>query len=130
MNIHEELFVKSFIVPEKRERYLEFLSKEKTRHKITWYIEQCADLEVKFKARIPISKQNEEDIYKILKQKGAPDNCYIISNYDDIDQKVMNLKKTIDEHTFDSGTFVSCIPGKLVFYASEEENGRFILEKK
>jgi hypothetical protein len=129
MNIHEESFVKNFIVLPKRERYLEFLASEKKRYKTTWYIEQCDDLEENYKNRVSIDKQNPSDIYKILKEKSAPDSCYIISYLDEVDQKEMSLKKAIDEHFFDDGTFISCIPGKLVYYASEEENGCFILEK-
>ena len=53
MNIHEESFVKNFILPRKRERYLEFLASAKNRRKITWYIEQCEDLEEKYKTRVP-----------------------------------------------------------------------------
>lgn len=129
MNIHEELFVNSFIVREKRGRYLEFLGKEKMRQKITWNIERCDDLEEKYRTRVPVDKQNPEDIFNILKEKSAPNICHIISTDDEIDGQEMNLKDVLENHFFDDGTFISCIPGKLVYYASEEENGCFILEK-
>ena len=134
MNIHEELFIKNFIVPRKRERYLEFLSNKKRREEITSNFDHCNDLENKYKNQIPVNRQNAEDVYKILKEKKAPDICYIISYQDEIDGKEMILKKVLVESIFDTpfiytGTFISCIPGKLALYSSEGINGRYILEK-
>jgi hypothetical protein len=134
MNTHEELFVKNFVVKQKRERYLEFLAKEKTRDKITWDFRHCGDLEEKYKTQVPVNQQNAKDVYKILKEKNAPDKCYILSYHDEVDGKEMSLKKVLEETIFyipftHTGTFISCIAGKLVFYSSEDLNGRFILEK-
>lgn len=129
MNIHEELFVKNFIVSRKRERYIELLGNEKTRSKITVYFDHCPDLEDKYKSQIPVNQQNAKDIYRILKNKGAPETCFAISNRDQIDGKELSLRKVIDEYYFDNSTFISCIPGKLIYYASEEINGCYILEK-
>ena len=135
MNIHEELFVKNFIVLRKRGRYFEFLSKKEKRETITSQFDHCGDLEEKYKTQILPNKQNAEDVYKILKGKNAPENCYALSSDEDIDGKEINLKKALKENVFDApfiytGTFLSCIPGKLVFYSSEEINGRYILEKQ
>lgn len=134
MNIHEELFIKNFIVPPKRGRYFEFLPNKKRREDITSNFDHCDDLEDKYKTQIPVNCQNAEDVYKILKEKKAPDTCYVISYHDEIDAKEMNLKKILFENVLKTpfihtGTFISCIPGKLVFFSSEEINGRYILEK-
>ncbi len=133
MNIHEEQFVRNFIVQRKRERYLELLAKEKTRYRITSNFDHCDDLEEKFKTQVSPNLQNAEAVYQILKEKNSPDTCYILSYDDEIDGKEMNLKKAL-ELIFDTpfihtGIFISCVPGKLVFYSSEEISGRFILEK-
>ena len=130
MNIHEEQFINSFIVAKKRERYLELLSKDKTRGKITRHFDHCADLDDQFVTQIPVNQQNPDEIYKILKKKGAGDTCYIIADNWDLDRKEMNLRTAIDEYYICDGAFFSCIPGKLVFYSGEEENGRYILEKR
>ena len=130
MNIHEEQFIKSFIVAKKRERYLELLGKDKTRVKITSRFDHCEDLVDDFVTQIPVNQQNPDEIYKMLREKGAGNNCYIIADDWDLDGKEMNLRKAIDEYYICDGAFFSCIPGKLVFYSGEEENGRYILEKR
>lgn len=71
-----------------------------------------------------------EGIYKILKAKGAGENCYIIAKDSDIDEMTMNLKKAVDKNAFGDGVFLSCIAGKLLFYSSDEQSRRYILERK
>ena len=130
MNIHEELFVKNFIVLRKRERYLELLGKQKSRNKILnefrihWdLVEECMTL-------VPPNQQFSGDTYKILKSKGAPETCYIISNNWDIDEKELPLKAALEAVVgHGGGTFVSCIAGRLGYFESDEATERFILEK-
>lgn len=134
MNFHEEQFVRNFIVPRKRERYLELLAKEKTRYGITSNFDHCDDLEEKYKTQVLPNQQNAEDVYKLLKEKNAQETCYILSWDSEIDGREMNLKDALgiifDTPLIHTGSFISCIPGKLVFYSSEDISGRYILEKQ
>lgn len=131
MNIHEEQFACNFIVPQKRERYLSLLGSEKGRRKIVNGLDHCGDIDAQYKILVPIGQQAAENVYKILREKNAPDTCYIISSNYEIDEKEMKLidalKKTIGSSC---GTFISCIAGKLGYFEFEEPNQRYILERK
>ena len=128
MNIHEELFVKNFIIPQKRERYLEMLCKEKTRSKILNEFRVNWDLDKTFMVLMPPNQQLPENIYKLLKEKGAPQSCYVISDNFEIDKKEMSLNIAL-ENLF-GGTFISCMAGKLGYFESDEAGEKYILERK
>jgi hypothetical protein len=129
VNIHEEKFVSSFVVKEKRGRYREFLSNEKHRYKITGHFDHCDDLDLRFVKEIPARQQNRNDVLAILRKAGADDSCWILSTNSDIDQIEMNLSEAINEYLFREGTFFSCIPGRLVLYSGEDINAVYILER-
>ena len=80
---------------------------------------------------VPIGQQAAENIYKILREKNALDTCYVISSNYEIDEKQMKLKDALKK-TIGSGcgTFISCIAGKLGYFEFEEQNQRYILEKR
>jgi hypothetical protein len=57
---------------------------------------------------------------------GAPDDCWVFGNH--IDGRQMKLEEALDEVIgLGTGTIVSCLPGKLAFF--ESEDGRMILRK-
>ena len=131
MNVHEELFARNFIVPEKRERYIALLKTKKGRIKIRFGLDHCKDLDKNYITQVPIKNQNADNIYHILRTKGASENCYVISSNSETDEQEVNLYdavlKTIGKGC---GTFISCIAGKLGYFEFEEPNERYILEKK
>jgi hypothetical protein len=58
--------------------------------------------------------------------RGAPERCYVMSGDWEVDRKYLPLKDAVDG----IGAFlISCIPGRLAFYESDEESGRYILER-
>jgi hypothetical protein len=129
VNLHEEKFVASFVVKEKRERYLEFLSNEKHCYKITGRFDHCADLDSRFVKEIPVRNQNPKDVLELLRKTGAGERCWILSTNWDIDQKEMNLAEAIEKYLYCEGTFFSCIAGSLVLYSGEDGNAICILER-
>lgn len=129
-NIHEERFVGSFVVKEKQGRYLELLSNEKHRYKITGRFDHCDDLEKRFLTQVPVQQQNPSDVIALLRKAGARETCWILSTNSDIDKKEMKLSEAIKEHLYREGTFFSCVPGRLVLYSGEDINAIFILERK
>lgn len=132
MNIHEEQFAKHFIVPEKRERYLSMLNSKKGRKKLLDGFYHLRDLEEKYSKEVPPNHQWAEDIYKMLKEKGSPDVCYVISTNKELDGRELSLVDVLDEivGTCHDGTFISCIAGKLGYYEGESMGARYIFEKK
>ncbi len=86
-------------------------------------------LDMRWAVAIPNNLQHADKILKLLKSKGSPDTCYVISEDSDIDGKEFPLSevlKTVVGHGM--GTFLSCLPGKLAYF--EDEDQRWILERK
>jgi hypothetical protein len=132
MNPHEELFVSSFIISAKRDRYLSFLGDPKRRQKILDGLYHMRDLDEESATTVAPNEQRHENIYQILRSKGSPEICYVISTNRDLDGKELRLAEVLEEivGTGDDGTIVSCIPGKLVYYEGEDPGTRYVLEKK
>jgi len=131
MNIHEELFATNFIVPAKRERYLELLKSAKGRSKLRFGLNHCGDIDMRYARLVPASEQYAEAILKILKQKGAPDLCHVMSSNSYIDEEDLPLRKALEE-TIGSGmgTLISCIPGRLAYFEFEDYGESYILERR
>lgn len=132
MNLHEEQFIKNFIVASKRERYLSMFESRRARSKLIEGFYHLHDLDVDLATKVPSGEQSTKRIFQILKNKAAPDICYVISTNDKLDGKEAMLLNVLEEivGTCDDGTFISCIPGKLGYYEGEDIDTRLILEKK
>ncbi len=130
MNIHEEQFARSFIVPEKRSRYLELLGSEKGRKKVRAGLYHCLDVDQRFATLLKSEAQTTINVERILRSKGSPESCYLISADGDFDGREMSLSEALFEVVgSNSGTFVSCLPGRLGYFEFEDIGERYILEK-
>ena len=75
----------------------------------------------------PPSAQNPQAVAKLLRQKGAPDSCFVVSEDSRIDSKQMPLLAALEQVIgYGMGTLISCIPGKLAYF--EDEDQRCLLE--
>ena len=130
MNAHEEMFARNFINPKKRDRYLSLLDTPKGRSKVVHGLDHCEDIDRRYANQLPVNQQNPNAIEKILRQKGAPEVCHVMSANPEIDGKDMPLgealKKTIG---MGMGTLISCIPGRLAYFEYEDAGERYILER-
>ena len=99
MNPHEEQFVRAFIIPEKRARYLSLLESERGRSKLLDGFNHCHDLDPRFAKPIPPNQQSARSIETILRHKGAPDTCYVMSDNPQIDSREMSLSDALLETT-------------------------------
>lgn len=126
---HEISLIQAFTLKERQERYLNLISTKKGRIKFRTYLSHFKDLNLKY-CKVNIINQDANEVYNILKSKGAPELCYIISEHDQYDQKIVPLSRAI-MLLFSSGIsyFISCIPGQLAYYEGEEVNQKFILFK-
>ena len=124
--LHEEGIVKGFIIRERQSRYLEFLNRPKCRGSFTGELAHFKHLDPAFVQLIPPAKQNVAGISQLLREKGAPENCWAISESSELDSQplplVAALKKILG---MEIGTFLSCIPSVLGYF--EDEDGCFIL---
>jgi hypothetical protein len=130
MNAHEEQFARSFIVRDKRDRYLSLLESKRGRLKLTNGFNHCHDLDPRFAKPIPSNQQSAQSIETLLKRKGAPDTCHVMSDIRAIDGREMPLSEALLETVgSDAGTLISCIAGKLAYFELEGFDGRYILER-
>ncbi len=127
---HEEELVKAFIIPVKRSRYLSLLESPKGRLKLVKGLDHLGDLDMRYAKLIPADQQSVNDIEKILKQKGAPAICHVMSSNSDIDNQEMPLRMALEETVGEGmGTLISCILGKLAYFEGEESSERYILDR-
>jgi hypothetical protein len=127
---HETELVKAFITPLKRSRYFSLLESPKGRLKLIKELDHFGDLDMHYAKLIPMSQQSADGIERLLKQKGAPAICHVMSVNSNIDNQELSLCKALEETVGRGmGTVISCIPGKLAYFEDEEPNERYILER-
>lgn len=126
----EEALLRAFIVPERRAHYIARLATPKTRKKLLGRFHHLHDLDARFAVRIEPRLQRSQWIYDALIERGAPTRCYVMSDWSEFDQQELDLQETLAKvvGTY-SGTFISCIPGRLGYFEGEEPNERYILER-
>jgi hypothetical protein len=74
------------------------------------------------------SKQRASDIAILLRERGAPATCALLSADTDLNGRHMPLDEALRVVVgWCPGTFVSCVPGRLAYF--EDEEGRCLLER-
>jgi hypothetical protein len=127
----EEAFIKAFIIPHKRSRYLTLLSSRKRRRDILDRLNHNLDFDSKYSIRIPPEHYRSDVISKLLKQRGAPSICHIISSWHEWDGQDIPLDDALELVVgFGIGTVLCCVPGHLAYYEAEDAGERFILSKE
>lgn len=122
----EDALVDAFIVPAKRERYKTFLASQKRRRSIVQRLDHCGDIDLRYATEI----RSNVDVVALLRSRGAPESCHVISACSALDGKEMALKDAIGEiEVRMSGTLVGCIPGRLAYYYDESGMRRLLLQK-
>lgn len=128
-NEHLEKLFHTFVNKNRRGRYISLLEKKDGLETIAASLDHkfILDLNMKYAQRFT---GNSEALYQRLMELGAPQKCYIISAILGLHNQVLDLKEAVVS-TFGqtTGTLISCLPGVLVYYEFDEENGRYILYK-
>jgi hypothetical protein len=129
---HEQGVIKAFVLQKKQERFLTFLSMSKTRKKLTQELADSRCFDPRFATPIPWNVdpnrgvwqrhvQGIENIHGLLKAKGAGKSCWAISEDSTLDGKEVDLESVLEEVIDNQmGTILSCLPGKLALFASED----------
>jgi hypothetical protein len=120
---HEEELIRSLFIPTKRQRYLDFVSKPKTRQKFLRELAHFKSLDPRYANVVHVKP---DGLAALLKQKRVPDMCWVVSENREIDGKSMLTSDALAELGRDMGTFLSFVPGKLAYF--ENEDGHWILE--
>ena len=122
----EQALVDAFIIPAKRKRYKELLAKRKRRAKLLDGLNHCSDFDPRYAIEIP----SKTDVVAMLRSRGAPESCHVISDVEDLDGRRMPLQEAIDEAEANmQGMLIGCIPGRLAYYYGEAGEQRLLLER-
>ena len=119
---HEQGVIKAFVLQKKQERFVTFLSKSKTRKKLTQELADFRCFDPQFATPIPWKGVHGiENIHGLLKAKGAGNSCWAMSEDSTLDGREIDLESVL-EKVIDNqmGTILSCLPGKLAVFASED----------
>lgn len=130
--IIEQQFVDAFITDDKKQRLMGFFRSSKARWKGLLELEHFHSGIIDARYAHPVSRgdSSPEQIIRLLRQKGAPSDCYIFSNCKELDQRFMPLEQAINEvHGVGIGTVISLIHGRLAFYEGELYPDQFVLER-
>jgi len=123
MSIHkeEEAFVQRFIVEDKQERYLFFLSKPATRNKFLSELYHNLVINEKWTTELASRELDPTQVAQRLRAYGAGSQAYVTSPDDQLDGKWLELEKVLSEIIEnDSAAILCCVTGKLAFYQSED----------
>ena len=132
---HEAAVIRAFVQRDKQERFLGFLANPKNRKKFTESLSHFRWFDQRFAASIQWKVDQDpkltpwgkhvsgiENIYRLLKSKGAGLTCWAMSEDSEIDGRELDLREAL-EHVSGRqiGTILSCVPGKLAYFESEDE---------
>lgn len=128
--LHEQEAVRAFILKDRRERCAYLLGNPQHRRKFTNELAHFKWLDDRFVRPIPPSTAHTSaELVQLLRRKGAAQTVWVISDDRAIDAKEMLLDDVMT-HIWgrEIGTILSCVPGKLAFFAREEMKSERLLE--
>ena len=119
MNVHEEAFIRAFVEPDRRERFLGFLNKPRNRRKLISEFDHLKSglLIPKFMTRLSGSESLPPNTYTSLRKMGAPETCWVMGGRFDAQEK--DLLKALRDSG--DGFVASCIAGKLAYLKTEDD---------
>lgn len=127
----EEATIDAFIERSQQRRIRSLIGTKKGRLKFIGMLAHVLKLNERTSTFIPANQQDTESIIKLLRDKGAPEECYVISEDSELDGTSQQLVHVINQ-VMGCGTaaIISCIPGVLGFYQGDDKNERYLLHSK
>lgn len=121
--------IKNFVTKTKQDRYIQFVSTPKNRHKFINDLPHFGFFQ--WDIFDPVKGTEEHVILQSLKKNSVADKvCYVISENTDIDTKTLDIKQAIDETVgHGMGTILVFGDADMIYFESEEMNKRFISKK-
>ena len=117
-----------FLVGEWRARFRESLAPAKRRDTLRSQLPHLTHLDPRFATQ---THESGRVLAAQLREKGAEDHCYLLSEDPDLDGRELSLEEALAAIA-DSGsphaTFISCVPGKLAYFHGKESGDRYLLE--
>jgi hypothetical protein len=118
-----------FLVGEWRARFRESLAPAKRRDTSRSQLPHLSHLDPRFAT--PAPTQSAVELGAQLREKGAGDNCYLLSEDPELDGRELPLDEALGlivEGGSRHATFVSCVPAALAYFHTDEPGNRYLLE--
>lgn len=123
---HEVGFVEKFVLPDRRDRWFLMLSEHHTRQKILHRLAGPIDLDGGYVRKL-FGTDCRDIAQVICGAQRVLGDCYLMSEAPTFDRLYLPLDEALTRVVgCGLGTVVSCIPGELAFYESEQ-GGRYLL---
>jgi hypothetical protein len=121
--------IKRFVDKAKRDRYIQFVSSPKNRHKFVNDLPHCKAF--KWDLFDAINGNEQQAILQALQRNGIPcKTCYVISENPKLDTKTLDSKDAISETVgYGMGTILVFGDADMIYFESEETNRRFISQR-
>ena len=116
----------TFVVPRKRNRMRAFVSSRRNRRK---FVAELYHFNSFLDSRYVHEAPTDAELLEVLRRKGAPETCHLISVDRELDGRDMALEEALEAVEAAEGTIVDCIPGRLAYYRGEDPGGRWILSR-
>jgi hypothetical protein len=127
---HEEAFIRAFVLPDRQDRWTELLLNERRRSVFTHRLADPIDIDTRWAVPIPPADQCSDRIFELLRSRGAPPQCHLISEYPSLDGTDSTLAAAVATIVGSGvGSVISCLPGTLAYYEGEFRT-RFILDRR
>ena len=118
--------IKKFVDKLKQDRYIQFITSPKNRHK---FIADLSHFNFLQWDKFDKVNGNETEIVmtKLQKRKVLDTTCYVISENKEIDTKVLDIKSAISETVgYGMGTILVFGNADIIYYECETMNTRYI----
>ena len=125
---HESAFVTSFVNSIRRGRFLGFLQSNRRRD-LCKSLHHFHDFDARYLRTIP-TNLTASHILELLKEKGAPERCVVISEDPHLDREMALADALQLVVGSEFGTVLSCLPGRLAFYQGEDLGRRYLLHRR
>src|SRR5260221_7594345 len=94
----EARVVRAFVAPERKERYLEGLSNPKRRSKILDRLNHhIDDIDSRYRMPLPPERHSPAAVEELLRSRGAPSVCYVMSSWSRLDGREMQLGEALSD---------------------------------
>lgn len=128
MNDHERGFLTFLAEPTKRRMETLLELGEKRRPDVRALLHHSVHLDRRCSRHLTGSQAFAGPIEAILRKRGAPAICYVLSANSDLDGREMPLGDALSAIIgMGDGSFVSCIPGQLGFYEYADMKSSYLL---
>ncbi|MFT3722493.1 MAG: hypothetical protein QM773_02815 [Hyphomonadaceae bacterium] len=130
MNEHERGFLDFLMEPTRRRMGSLLELGEKRRRDVRSLLDHSARLDPRFAQHLVGGENFPASVETMLRKKGAPSTCYVVSANRDLDGREMLLAEALIAIVgMGHGAFVSSIPGKLGIYEFEDPKSSYLLSR-